>query len=173
MYVSEVKQNELRILDTLFDLAQEKYSLSAVNDAVVVGQSHVHDWSRQDLAANYDGAHLRRMHSEDGTLGRVNYRGAHHAAEDATVGNSESAARHILNRNFAVTSAFGQVGKTLLQMVKTHILAVPYDWDDESGRCGDCSRDVNEVSVDNILSIYDSIYDRLLLECLDRGSHEG
>ncbi len=170
---SEVEQNELRILDALCDLAQEKHSLSAINDAVVVGQGHVHDWSRKDLAANYDGAHLRRMHTEDGTLGSVYDRGAHHATEDATVRDGESATRHILNRNLTVTSAFGQVGKTLLQVVETHILAVPDDGDDETGRRGDCSRDINEVSVNNILSINDSIDDGLLLECLDRGSHEG
>jgi hypothetical protein len=58
-------------------------------------------------------------------------------------------------------------------VVETHILAVPDDRDDETGRRGDCGRDVNEVSVDNILSINDSIDDGLLLECLDRGSHEG
>ena len=169
---SEVEQNKLRIFDALLDLAQEEHSLPAINDTVVVGQGHVHDWSRQDLAANYDGANLGGMHTEDSTLGSVDDWSAHHAAKNTTVRNGESAAGHILNRNLAITSAFSQVSKTQLQMVETHILAVSDDGDDETGWGRDCSRDIDKVSVNNVIAIDDSIDDRLLLECLHRSSHE-
>lgn len=57
-------------------------------------------------------------------------------------------------------------------MVEVHVLAVSHDWDNESSRGGHSCADVNEISVDHLAVIDDSIDDWLLLEGVNRGFHE-
>ena len=50
---------------------QELHGLAAVDDAVVVGQRHVHHRTHDDLAVHGHRALLDLVHAEDAALGRV------------------------------------------------------------------------------------------------------
>lgn len=138
-HISEVEQDLLGVLDALLDLSQEEHGLSAVNDAVIVGQSHVHDGTGQDLATDDDGSHLGGVHAKDSALRRVDDRGAHHGAENATIGDGESATGHVLNGDLAFASLLGEVSQALLQVVEAHILAVSDNGNDKASRGGHSS----------------------------------
>jgi hypothetical protein len=139
---------------------------------VVVGKSNVHDGASKNLATDNDGTDLGSVHAEDSTLRHVDDRGAHHAAEDTTVGNSESSSSHIFKGDLSFTSALGQIGKLNLKMVEVHFLAVADDWDDKTSRSGDSSADINEITVNHLVVINNSVDNGLLLEGLYGGLHE-
>ena len=111
MSSSEIEEHLLRVFDTLFYLPQEQNGLPAVDDPVVVRESHVHDWSCKNLATHYDWPHFRRVHTQNGALWHINDWCAHHAAENTTVSNRESTTYHVLNCDLAIASALGEVSK--------------------------------------------------------------
>jgi len=106
---SDVEEHLSWVLNALLDLSEEEDSLSAVDDAMVIGQGDVHDWTSLNLAASDNGAHLGGVHAEDSGLRHVDDRSSHHGAEDATVGDGEGATGKVFQSNLAVTSLQGQV----------------------------------------------------------------
>lgn len=170
---SDVEEDDLGVLDALLDLSEEEDGLTTVDDSVVVGEGDVHDGAGLNLVANADGAVLDGVHAEDGALGRVDNGGAHHRAENATVGNGEGTAGHVLEADLAIAGLNREVLKLLLNAGVVKILAVAEHGDDETGRGGNCDRDVDEVAIDDIVSIDDGVDNRLLLEGGSGGLNEG
>lgn len=62
----DVKQNGRRLLDRLFDLAQEENRFSTVDEPMIVGECYVHHRPDLDLAVDCDRSLNDRMHSKDG-----------------------------------------------------------------------------------------------------------
>jgi len=161
--ISQVKQNLLGVLDTLLNLAEEEDGFTTIDDSVIVSEGNVHDRSGQDLAA-YDGrAELGCVHAEDSTLRHVDDRSTHHRSEDSSVGDGEGASSHVLESDLVVTGLSGETSESQLELSETHVVTVTNDRDDQSGGSGDSSGDVDEVTVDHISIIDNSVNNRLLL----------
>ena len=170
---SDVEQELLRVLDTLLDLAEEENGLTTIDDTMIVGESDVHDGAGNDLTSSDDGADLGGVHAEDGALGHVHDGCTHHGAENTTVSDSEGTTGKIFECDLTVTSLGSQFSETTLKVMEAEITDVPEDRHDESGWGGDGGADVNEVTVDHVAVIDDSVNNGLLLEGLDGGLHEG
>lgn len=104
---SEIEQHLFGLLNTLFDLAQEKDSLSSVNDSVIVGKSHIHNRSRQDLATYNNRSNFGRVHAKNSRLRHVDDWCTKHGSKDTTIGDGESTALHIFKRDLSLSSTFG------------------------------------------------------------------
>src|ERR1051326_7845490 len=85
------EQQSSRIFDQLFDADEELDRFRAVDDAVVVGQRHVHHRADLDLAVDGDGTVLDGVQPEDADLRRIEDRRAEERPEDTAVGDRESA----------------------------------------------------------------------------------
>lgn len=71
---------------------EECYGITAIDQAVVVREGHVHHRTDDDLAFASDGAILDRVHAEDAALRWVHDRCGEQRAEGAAVGDRECAA---------------------------------------------------------------------------------
>src|SRR5262249_40286800 len=89
-------QQDARVLDQLLDAHEEAHRFTAVDDAVIVGQSGVHHRTQHDLAIDADRTLLDRVQAEDADLRRVEDRRAHQRAEDAAVRDAEGPAAQVL-----------------------------------------------------------------------------
>ena len=170
---SDVEKELLGVLNTLLDLPEEQDGLTAIDDAMIVGESDVHYGAGNDLRALDDWAQFGGVHTEDSALGHVDDRGTHHAAEDATVGDGESAARKVLKRDLAITSLGSEATETLFKVSEAIVLAVAEDGNDEAGRSGHSGADVDKVAVDHVVVIDNGVDNGLFLQGLDGGLHEG
>ena len=111
---SNVKEDCLGLFYALLDLFQEKNRLSTVNDTMIISERDIHNWPGQDLTAYDYGSYLGSMHAKNSTLGHVDDWSTHHAAEDTTVCDGESAASHIFKGYLAISSSFSQISKSQL-----------------------------------------------------------
>ena len=161
---SDVEQELLGVLNAFLDLPEEQDGLTTVNDAMVVGQGNVHDRASNDRRTLNDGAQLGCMHTENGALRHVHDGCAHHAAEDATVSDGEGTAREILKRNLAIASLSSEFAKTPLEVMESEFLNVAENGNNKAGRSGYGGADVDEITVDHLSIINDSIDDGLLLK---------
>ena len=163
---SDVEEELLGVLDALLDLSEEENGLTTINDTMIVGEGDVHDGAGHDLASLDNGSHLGGVHAEDGTLRHVDDRGAHHRAENTSIGNGKGATRKVLKSDLSVTSLGSQFTETSLEFMEAEVLAVAKDGHDESSWCRHCSADVDEVAIDHIAVVDDGVDNRLLLEGL-------
>ena len=68
---------------------------------MVISESQIHHGSGYNLIANTDWSVDDVVHAQDGRLGGIENRSAHHAAEDPSVRNGESPPGHVLKSDFA------------------------------------------------------------------------
>ena len=169
---SDVEEDLLGVLDALLDLSEEQNSLTAIDDPVIVGKRNIHDGASHDGGSLDNGSHLGGVHTEDGTLGHVDDRSTHHRAEDATVGDGEGATGKILKSDLAFASLGSELTETLLKVMETIVLGVTKNRHNEAGRGRNGRADVDEITVNHVTIIDDSVDDGLLLEGLDGGLHE-
>mmetsp|Transcript_3365 Transcript_3365/g.5630 ORF Transcript_3365/g.5630 Transcript_3365/m.5630 type:complete len:266 (-) Transcript_3365:648-1445(-) len=173
---SQSEHDSPGVLDGLLDLLQEEHGLSAVNYSMVVGERHVHYGPSFYLVSDADGSVLGGVHSEDGALRRVDNRSSHHGSKNAAVGDGEGASSHVLQRDLILASLLAKLDDLFLHVMHLHVLAVSQNGHDEAlgGRNGDAN--VDEVSVNHVLSIDDGVDDGLVLEgkgcSLDESRHE-
>ena len=139
---------------------------------MIVGQSDVHDRSRNNLRSFYDRTDFRGMHAENCTLRHVYYWSSHHGAEDTSVCDGESTTREVLQSDLAIASFQGKISETLLKVSEAIVLAIAHYGHNETCWGRDSSADVDEVTVNHLVVIDDSVDDWLLLERLHRGLHE-
>ena len=88
---SDIKEELLGVFNALFDFAEEQHCFASIYNAMVISQSDVHDRTGQDLSTLDDWANFGSVHAQDGALWHVDDRGAHHGAEDASIGDREGA----------------------------------------------------------------------------------
>ena len=94
----DAQQESSGVFNLVLDTHQEGHGLSAVNQTVIVGQREVHHRPGLDLAVLGDhGAHLSRVHAQNGALGWVDDGGAEQRAEHTTVGYREGAYMRTVN----------------------------------------------------------------------------
>lgn len=116
------KEHARRILNILLDGVQEGDGLSAINEAVIVGQADVHHlpqislgrWieekqtyrSDDGLALDGDDFLTDAVHVEHSGLGVVDNGSSEHGAEDTGVADGEASTLHVLHSKLAITSLY-------------------------------------------------------------------
>ena len=113
MISSNFEQHSLGVLNQRLDALQEQHCVLAVEQPVVVGEREVHHGPGDDLIAPDHWPVDDRVHSEDGALRRVDDRSAHQRAESAAVGDGESAALHVLQRDLPFLSLLSEMREAL------------------------------------------------------------
>ena len=101
------------------NLLQKENSIFTVQQPMVVSQSQIHHWSSNDLITFHHWSVDNRVHAQDGALRWVQDRSAHEGAEGASVGDSEVSSLHVFDGNFTFFSFFGEVTKSLLELICT------------------------------------------------------
>lgn len=64
----QIEQQPSRILDNILDAAQEEHGLPAINQAMVVCESHIHHGAWENLLAHQHWTLLHCMHPKDRRL---------------------------------------------------------------------------------------------------------
>lgn len=113
MISSNFEQHSLGVLHQCLDALQEQDCVLAIQQSVVVGQSEVHHWSCDDLVTSHDWSVDDRVHAEDGRLRRVDDGSSHKRAESASVGDGESAALHVLQRDLSLLALLSEMSEAL------------------------------------------------------------
>src|SRR5215213_6039881 len=126
-----LQQQRLGIFDQFFDADQEADRLGAVYDAVVVGECEVHHRTDHDLAVYDDGALLDLVHPEYRNLRHGEDGRGDERAEDAAVGDSESAAPQIVQGQLALAGLGSKVGYALFDPGEVLVVRVADNGDDE------------------------------------------
>eukprot|EP00050_Salpingoeca_kvevrii_P016586 m.56840 g.56840 ORF g.56840 m.56840 type:complete len:307 (+) comp7036_c0_seq1:1183-2103(+) len=161
------------ILDKLLDGFQEGYRLTAINQAMVVGQSDVHHVANDNLAVDGNRALEDAVHAEDAGLGWVDDGSAHERAKDAAVADGKGATIHVLNRKIAVARLEAEVGELALDIDKAHLFDVAENRNNQALGGSNGNRNVDIVVVDNVIAINESIDGGDELKGLRRGLAEG
>ncbi len=109
------------------------------------------------------------MHTQNSRLRRVDDRRREHRAENAAVGNRESAAGHFVDTQFAIAGAGSQANDLLLDARKRQFLRVTDHGHYQSSgrRYGDGN--IAVIVIDNVVAIHVSIYDRKILQSRANG----
>ena len=159
MVSSESEDNSSWIFDSFLDMLEEEDGFTAIDNPVIIGKGHVHNWSRLDLISDDDSSIFGGVHSEDGALRWVDDWSSHHGAEDTSVGDGETSACHILKGDLALSGLLTESSEFFLDVVHLHGLRITEDWDDEAFWGGNGDTDINEISVNDIFSVNHCIHD--------------
>jgi len=116
---------------------------------MIVGQSDVHDRSRNNLRSFYDRTDFRGMHAENCTLRHVYYWSSHHGAEDTAISNRESSSSEIFEGDFSFAGFKCQICQAFLEISESKFLAVAKHWHDKTVGCRNSCANINEVAVDH------------------------
>ena len=118
------KQQVRWVLEQLLDAHQEAHSLAAVDDAVVVGERDIHHRPDDDFFVPHDRAPLDCMHAQNADLGRVEDRRRHQRAVNTAIGDRESAAGQLRQRQRAVLGPGRQIDDRFLDVGKGLLVGV-------------------------------------------------
>mmetsp|Transcript_72386 Transcript_72386/g.117430 ORF Transcript_72386/g.117430 Transcript_72386/m.117430 type:complete len:222 (+) Transcript_72386:339-1004(+) len=168
----QIQEQPAGVLDLLLDALEECHRLAPINDAVVVGKSHIHHRADFNFSVDYVRPFDGGVHPQNSALRLVDNRGRHHGAENATVRNGEGASRHILQSQISGSRLFAEVIDGALNVRKTHALHVTQHWHYETVGRRHGHAHVNVVTVHHVVAVDDCIHNRGLLQGPCRGSHE-
>ena len=98
----ELQEHFSRVFDILLHLDQERNSLPAVQQSVIIGESKVHHRADFDLSVHLNGAVFDGVEAKYGSLRQVDNGSAHQGTEDTSVADGEGTASHILNGQLAI-----------------------------------------------------------------------
>src|SRR5262245_50974947 len=113
---SHFQQEALGSLDTLLDAYQKADRLAAVNEAMIIGQGHVHHGPDHHLIVDGDGTLLNGVHPKDAALRRIEDRCAQETAEDSAIGDGESTSLKIVDSDLALAGLLRQRRDVLLDL---------------------------------------------------------
>ena len=112
------------------------------------------------------------MHSENPALWRIQDRSRHQRAVDSAVGNRESAARHIGDRELARARARGELGHLLLDIEECHLVRAAKHRHDEPALSADRDANIIVVVIDHIAAVNRGIHFGNALERLNAAARE-
>mmetsp|Transcript_8730 Transcript_8730/g.27845 ORF Transcript_8730/g.27845 Transcript_8730/m.27845 type:complete len:314 (+) Transcript_8730:650-1591(+) len=143
---------------------------------MIVRQSQVHHWANDHLTVDRNGAILDRVHAEDGRLGRVENGRTHEGAKDTSVGDGEGTSRHLVQAKRAVASLGRERREGRLRLCNGQRFGVADDRHNEARRRRNGHRNVDVVTVDNLVALNDGVHHRRVDQRasarLHKGTHE-
>lgn len=105
---SAVQQQADGVLDDVLDTLEEGDGFTAINEAVIIGQGHIHDRPRQDLLVDHHGPLVDAVHAQDGRLRGVDDGCGQQAAIHPSIGDGEGAASHVVDANCPIPGLLPQ-----------------------------------------------------------------
>src|SRR5688500_14712750 len=93
------QQQLFRVFEEAFERYQELHRFAAIDNAVVIGQRHIHHWADNDFVVarivDYDRTLFDLVHPQDADLGRVEDRCTEQRAKDTAIGDGEGSTAQI------------------------------------------------------------------------------
>src|SRR5262245_5676760 len=138
------------LFDRLLDAPQEGGGVSAVKDAMIVGQGYIHHGANNHLAAACHRPLLDCVHSKHAALRRVDKWRGEQRPINASVADGECSPLEFVRLELVLLRPMSEVVNRLLDFGEAHALGVPQDGHNEAAIGADGDADVIVVAVSDI-----------------------
>ena len=129
--LSQVGQQEHRVLQEPLDLSQIACGLRAVRDPVIGGEGGLHHVCGAHRALLHDRSRLRAAHRQDGSLRRVDDRDETLDVEHPQVAHRERPTLQRVGTEFPLAGAVPEILRLTRDLRDAFLIAVPDDRDDQ------------------------------------------
>src|SRR5579872_509982 len=120
---------------------------------MVIADGQVHHGANDDLPVYDHGSFLDLVHAEDGGLGNIDNGRGHQAAEDASVGNGESAPLHFVHAELVVAGLGGEFDHFLFDFGHAETFSVADHRHYQSLGCGHGNGDITVIMIDQFVAV--------------------